>query len=54
MQIQTSVELVRWLDYAYGIDYAYGHQELNPESVCPGANAMPNVYIFKELVQEVK
>jgi hypothetical protein len=53
-QIQASVQLVSWLDYEYGIDEAYGHDELYTKSVCPGANAMPFVYIFKALIQEIK
>ncbi|HVO42809.1 MAG TPA: peptidoglycan recognition family protein [Aggregatilineales bacterium] len=40
-QIAAFTTLVRWLKATYGLTHLAGHFEFNPETVCPGKNAIP-------------
>jgi RHS repeat-associated protein len=34
-QVSSAIDLIRWLDYEYGIDYVAGHRDVD-DTVCPG------------------
>jgi RHS repeat-associated protein len=52
-QVLSTIALVRWLDYLYGIDSVKGHREVEgQESVCPGERLMRFIPIFNAVAQE--
>jgi RHS repeat-associated protein len=52
-QVLSTIGLVRWLDYLYGIDSVKGHRQVEEqESVCPGERLMPFIPLFNAVAQE--
>jgi len=51
LQVQSTTDLIRWLDYQYGIEGVVGHRDVNP-TLCPGANCLPYIPIFNQIAQE--
>jgi RHS repeat-associated protein len=55
-QFMSTVTLVIWLDYTYGIDNVGGHREyeqnVNSYTECPGDKAIPSVNRLKKLLPE--
>jgi RHS repeat-associated protein len=49
-QLSSTVWLTMWLDSVYGIDSVVGHNDLNKDSVCPGANADPYIPPLNDIV----
>lgn len=49
-QVQSTMWLIRWLDYQYGIEEVLGHRDLNPTE-CPGDYCVPYVSMFNQVVQ---
>ena len=41
-QVVSTVRLLRWLDYQYGIDSVLGHRQVNT-TACPGDLCMPYI-----------
>lgn len=50
LQVQSTAEVIEWLDYKYGIERVAGHRDFNP-TLCPGANALPYIHMFNSLVE---
>ena len=52
-QALSTISLIRWLDYLYGIDEVVGHGDVpGHNTVCPGENVMPYIPIFNLIAQE--
>lgn len=44
-QVYSTIRLVGWLDYKFGINEVVGHKDVNT-TICPGKNALPYIDIF--------
>ena len=52
-QVLSTIALVRWLDYLYGIESVKGHREVEgQETACPGERLMPFIPLFNAVAQE--
>ncbi|NIN63943.1 MAG: hypothetical protein GTO63_04345, partial [Anaerolineae bacterium] len=52
-QIMSTVHLIRWLDYLYGIDRVVGHGELPDQNTsCPGERMKPYMQTFRAAAKE--
>jgi hypothetical protein len=53
-QIQSAVDLIRWLDYAYGIERVQGHRQVvhNRETACPGMQCLIFIEMLNYVAQE--
>ena len=52
-QIASTMDLIRWLDYLYGIDFVKGHRDVDPSDVCPGDKLTEELMNdFQEVAQE--
>ncbi len=51
LQVQSTVNLIHWLDSEYGIDSVVGHRDVNATE-CPGDNALPFIPVFNAAAQE--
>ena len=50
-QVTSSLALLRWLDYVFGVDQVLGHNDLN-DTQCPGSYCIQYIKEFNDVVQE--
>ncbi len=51
-QLESTINLIRWLDQEYGVDMVVGHSDINPDTQCPGQNLKPFIPLFNKIAQE--
>jgi N-acetyl-anhydromuramyl-L-alanine amidase AmpD len=50
-QVNSTIALIRWLDYEYGIEDVVGHRDVD-STLCPGEYCMALIPVFNAIAQE--